>query len=135
MKKENNKMNFENMNDIVSNSFWVVPLVLAVVQAIKMMGTPTKFAPIISIAVGMGVGMLVNSGLTLTQNLLAGVIYGLSASGLYSGVTTTQKVADVKSGEIPLNQVEKGLLSDKDIQEIQEKQSQQSKPANPNVKP
>lgn len=119
-------MNAINMNDIVSNSFWVVPLVLAVVQAIKMMGIPTKFAPIISIGVGMGVGMLVNSGLTLTQNLLSGVIYGLSASGLFSGITVTQQVHDVKSGEIPIDQVDKGLLSQRDIQEIQQKQNQQN---------
>lgn len=114
-----------NIDEVVSNSFWVVPLVVAVVQAIKMMNMPTKFAPIVSIGVGVGFGFLVNSGFTLTQNLLSGVIYGLSASGLYSGITVTQKVHDVKTGEIPVNQVDKGLLSEKDLQEIKKK-SQQS---------
>ena len=114
-----------NIDTVVSNSFWVVPLVVAVVQAIKMMGLPTKFAPIISIGVGVGMGLLVNDSFTMTQNLLSGVIYGLSASGLYSGITVTQKVHDIKTGEVPLQSADKGLLSDKDMQEIQEKQQQQ----------
>jgi hypothetical protein len=112
-------------NDVVSNSFWIIPLVVAIVQAIKMMGVASKFSPIISIGVGIGLGFLVNNDFTTAQSILSGVIYGLSASGLYSGITVTQKVADVKSGEIPLSKVDKGLLAEKDIQEIQQKQQQQ----------
>jgi hypothetical protein len=112
-------------NDVVSNSFWIIPLVVAIVQAIKMMGVATKFSPIISIGVGVGLGFLVNNDFTTAQSILSGVIYGLSASGLYSGITVTQKVADVKSGEIPLSKADKSLFSEKDIQEIQQKQQQQ----------
>ena len=112
---------------LVSNSFWIIPLVVAVVQAIKMMGVATKFAPIISIGVGIGFAFLLNNDFTTPQMILSGVIYGLSASGLYSGVTFTQKVHDVKTGELPMNKIDKGALNQKDIQEIQKKQqSQQS---------
>lgn len=117
-------MNF-NMNDVIANSFWVVPLVVAIVQAIKTMGIPTKFAPIISIGVGIGLGLIVNGGTTMTANLLNGVIYGLSASGLYSGITVTQQVHDVKTGQIPLESIDKGLLSEKDLQEIEQKKTTQ----------
>ena len=109
---------------ILANSFWVVPLVVAIVQAIKMIGVASKFSPIISIGVGIGIAFLMAGEFTLSQTILHGVIYGLSASGLYSGISTTQKVRDVKSGEIPLDKVDKGLLNEKDLQQIQEKKSQ-----------
>jgi hypothetical protein len=113
-------------NDVVANSFWIIPLVVALVQAVKMMGVATKFSPIISIGAGILLGFLVNSEFTTAQSILSGVIYGLSASGLYSGITVTQKVADVKSGEIPLSKADKSLFTEKDLQEIQEKQKQQN---------
>jgi hypothetical protein len=126
----------ETYNEAIANSFWIIPLVLAIVQAIKMMGVATRFSPIISIGVGVGLGFLVNTDHTISQSILSGVIYGLSASGLYSGITVTQKVADVKSGEIPLSEVDKGLLTEKDIQEIQKKEQQQQNGQTPkNDKP
>jgi hypothetical protein len=119
-------------NDVVANSFWIIPLVVALVQAIKMMGVATKFSPIISIGAGILLGFLVNSEFTTAQSILSGVIYGLSASGLYSGITVTQKVADVKSGEVPLSKADKSLFTEKDLQEIQQKQSQQGQGQQPN---
>ena len=56
--------------------------------------------------------------------LLSGVIYGLSASGLYSGVQTTQKVSQVKSGQIPLSQADTSLLTKEEIIKIQQQQEE-----------
>jgi len=69
----------------------VVPIIVAIVQALKMTGKlPNKFAPLVSIAVGIGVGFIFrHETQDLSQTILAGVIYGLSASGLYSGIKTT----------------------------------------------
>jgi hypothetical protein len=69
----------------------VVPIIVAIVQALKMTGKlPNKFAPLVSIAVGILVGFIFRHDTqNLSQTILAGVIYGLSASGLYSGIKTT----------------------------------------------
>lgn len=111
---------------LTEHGFWVIPLVVAIVQSIKMTGIATKFAPIISIGVGVGLAFLVNVDFTLPQQILSGVIYGLSASGLYSGVRVTQNVNDVKSGKIPLEKVDKDILNEKDLQAVQQNQDKQN---------
>lgn len=68
----------------------VIPIIVAVVQAIKMVGLPNKFSPIASLGVGILIAFLFrHESYDLSQTILAGVIYGLGASGLYSGVKTT----------------------------------------------
>ena len=109
----------------LENSFWVVPLVVAIVQIFKMSGVSGKWSPLLSLAVGMGLAFLVSEDHTIQAILLSGVIYGLSASGLYSGVSATQKVSEVKSGKIPLEQADKSKLTKEEILEIQQQQQQQ----------
>ena len=69
----------------------VVPVIVAIVQAIKMTGrVPDKYAPIASILVGIGLAFIAHSAATaMGQVILSGVMYGLMASGLYSGIKTT----------------------------------------------
>ena len=56
-----------------------IPLVLAVVELIKGFGLPGKFAPLVSVALGFVAAYL------LHQPLIQGLVFGLSAAGLYSG--------------------------------------------------
>jgi hypothetical protein len=114
-------MDFSNT---LADSFWVVPLVVAIVQVFKMTGISGKWSPLISLAVGIGLGFLVSEDHTLQHILLSGVIYGLSASGLYSGVQSTQKVSQVKSGQIPLDQADTSQLTKEEILEIQKQQQE-----------
>ena len=68
----------------------VVPIILALIQAFKMIGLPSKYAPIASIGLGIVVGFIFRHDTQdLSQTILAGVLYGLSASGLFSGIKTT----------------------------------------------
>jgi small basic protein len=86
--------------DIISaSSLVVVPIIIAVVQAIKLTGwVPDKFAPIVSIAIGIIIGFIANHNLAdISANLLSGVMYGLMASGLYSGVKTTMEAQKAKN--------------------------------------
>jgi hypothetical protein len=83
---------------ISSNSFWAVPLVVAIVEAFKMSGFNNKFAPLISLVVGLGLSFLVNTDVAIGQIIVSGIIYGLTASGLYSSVKTTANVR----GKVPL---------------------------------
>ena len=78
--------------EVVSNAA-AVPIIVAVTQLFKMVGNGDfmrKFAPFISIGVGITVALLTGwDDLPLHQNLLSGILYGLSASGLYSATKHT----------------------------------------------
>jgi uncharacterized membrane protein (DUF441 family) len=87
---------------ITTNAIVVVPIVLALTQAVKLTGfVPDHFAPLVAIGVGIIIAWL-NHGndVPFGSTILSGAIYGLISSGLYSGVKTTmqarnrQKVAE-----------------------------------------
>lgn len=85
-------MDFSLMNE---NSFWAVPLVVAITEVFKMSGFNNKFAPMISLVVGLGLSFLINMDTGMSQIVVSGIIYGLSASGLYSSVKTTSNIRGV----------------------------------------
>jgi hypothetical protein len=62
-----------------------VPVIIAIVSAVKTAGMWGKWAPFLSIALGMLFLGLWGSG-ELTNRLLEGLIAGLTSSGLYSGI-------------------------------------------------
>ena len=68
-----------------------VPIIIAVVSAIKTAGMDSRWSPILSIALGVGFMCFFGSNATLISNILEGLIAGLTASGLYSGVKATIK--------------------------------------------
>jgi len=84
-----------DLTSITTSAIAIVPIIIAVVQAIKLTGkVKNQFAPLISIAVGMAIAFLAHhDSVDLTSTLLTGVIYGLISSGLYSGVKTTMNTA------------------------------------------
>lgn len=83
-------MNFD-LSLITTNAVVVVPIVIAIVQAIKLTGwVKDHFVPLVSIAVGVLIAFVGNiNTLDLSTILLSGAVYGLMSSGLYSGVKTT----------------------------------------------
>ena len=92
-------MNFD-LSVVTTNALVIVPIVIALVQAIKMMPwVKDHYSPLISIAVGILIGFLADHNLQdFSLTLLNGVVYGLLASGLYSGVKSTM-VARVQMEE------------------------------------
>ena len=64
-----------------------IPLITAIVSALKMAGLPAKYAPIASMLVGITIIAMVTDFIW-TDEIILGVIMGLSASGLYSGGKT-----------------------------------------------
>jgi hypothetical protein len=56
-----------------------VPAVIALVEAVKMGGLPSKFAPLVAVACGVVFGFIIG-------NVVGGLVLGLTASGLYSNV-------------------------------------------------
>jgi hypothetical protein len=77
----------------------VVPIIIALVAVIRMTmpKLDNRFAPILSIAMGILVAFLLKHDTqNLTNVILEGVLYGLSASGLYSGISVMKP--DSQSG-------------------------------------
>lgn len=82
----------------ISTQFLVlIPVVLGLVQVVKLSGLATRWAPLTSLVLGICVAALV-SGLSRI-GILQGVIIGLSAAGLYSGTKTTITVPVDNTGE------------------------------------
>lgn len=92
-------MNLELVN-ISMGAVVIVPVVVAIVQAFKMTGwVKDKYAPLVSMAVGMVIAFWTNGDVNnFSNSLLNGVLFGLSASGLYSGIkaTTNRNETDYK---------------------------------------
>lgn len=83
-------MNLDFTNYDITGAVAVVPIILAIVQALKMVGLKSKYCPIASIGLGVIIGFLFRHDTAdLSSTILAGVTYGLSASGLFSGIKET----------------------------------------------
>ncbi len=73
----------------------IVPLIIGLVAVAKKSGVPTKALPLLSLAVGLVIGVLYASNGDIKQGVLVGAMLGLSASGLYSGAKkVTEKDED-----------------------------------------
>lgn len=68
-----------------------VPLITGVIQALKLAGLPTKYSPIASVFLGM-VAALILLDDSYGTRLALGVIFGLSASGLYDNMKVMAKL-------------------------------------------
>ena len=76
----------------------LVAVVIGLVEAAKRIGVPEKFAPLVSLILGLGLsflGFVANPDLVST--IVGGIIIGLSAVGLYSG--TKNIVEGIKGNE------------------------------------
>lgn len=78
----------------------VIPIITAVVQAFKFW-ISDKYAPFISMLVGIGITFLFthNALNDLSGTILTGLLFGLAASGLYSGLQHTAKVIKINKLE------------------------------------
>jgi len=82
------------MESIFSLSPWVmavVPLIVGLVELIKKTGLTTRYAPLASLLIGVGLTFLVPGIATWQEAVVQGLIAGLISSGLYSGQKTTLK--------------------------------------------
>ncbi len=61
----------------------IVAIIVGVTEVIKGAGLPSKFAPLVAVVLGLAASFGIEGfGILAAFN---GLIYGLSASGLYSG--------------------------------------------------
>jgi len=61
-------------------------IVVGIVQVVKGMGLPNKYAPIVAIVTGITLSMVYFIGIDLRRAFLVGIVLGLNAVGLWSGI-------------------------------------------------
>jgi len=61
----------------------LIPIILGITEVGKRLGIPTQYSPLIAILIGVVFAGLI-SGFDV-ESILQGIVYGLSASGLWSG--------------------------------------------------
>ena len=62
-----------------------ISVITGVIQALKIAGLPSRFAPLLAIAFGIAFSAFANTVFNF-QTVLFGIITGLSSMGLYDGV-------------------------------------------------
>lgn len=78
----------------------IIPIVTMLVDVLKRAGLPAKFAPLVSIILGVIFAIVFLSDGDMKSSIIKGLIIGTSASGLYSGGKGAYKgVMDMKNKE------------------------------------
>jgi hypothetical protein len=80
--------NTELISSITLGASATVPIVVALTQMIKVTGfINEKYMPFVAIAMGILVSFLfAHESRDWSANILAGILFGLAGSGLYSGL-------------------------------------------------
>lgn len=65
----------------------IIPILIGILEVFKKLGLPVKYVPVLSLLLGVLASVSV-SGLAV-ENFMQGLVYGLSACGLYSGTKAT----------------------------------------------
>lgn len=67
-------------------------VVVGIVSAAKTVGFPAKFAPVLSLLLGVVASVAFTPAeFTIAESVFKGIVIGLTASGLYSGVKAMVK--------------------------------------------
>lgn len=75
----------------------LIPVILGLVEAAKRIGLPARWAPLVSIALGIVAGVLYLDPADPRAGVLSGLVLALSAMGLWSGGKAT--VEQVQRGK------------------------------------
>jgi L-cystine uptake protein TcyP (sodium:dicarboxylate symporter family) len=80
------------------NESIIVPIIMSIVELAKSVGVPKKFSALLSVIIGIVIGIFYLHPMDLKLGVFEGIIYGLTASGLYSGAKNTfQQFRDHKN--------------------------------------
>lgn len=73
-----------NMNEAV-----IIPVIMSLVELLKGLGLPKKFSALAAVVAGALLGVLFIDPQCIRVGLFKGIVYGLTASGLYSSAKNT----------------------------------------------
>lgn len=71
------------------NESILVPMIMSIVELAKGLGIPKKFSALLSVIIGIAIGIFYLHPMDIKLGIFEGVVYGLTASGLYSGAKNT----------------------------------------------
>ena len=72
----------------------VIAIIVALGEVLKGLKVPSKFLPFINIIFGIGIAFALSYNGEIVSTVFEGLVYGLSASGLYDvGLKPMKKVA------------------------------------------
>ncbi|QBX91084.1 hypothetical protein PHGAL3_0045 [Phage Altai3] len=71
----------------------LIPIITGLVGVFTQLGLRKKFAPIVSLVLGLLIGIFYVYPGDIKGGILVGLMLGLSATGLYSGVKNTKELA------------------------------------------
>ena len=70
----------------------IIAIIIGLVAVAKKLGLESKFAPVLALILGVGINLVVKYlGAETGELVIGGIIAGLTACGLYSGVKATIK--------------------------------------------
>jgi hypothetical protein len=92
--------NTDIMTNFSMQAAVIIPIITAVVQALKFW-VNEKYSPFVSMLVGIGITFLFTHDALrdLSGTILLGLLFGLAASGLYSGLVTTKAAIKERKAE------------------------------------
>lgn len=103
-------LNNDILNNFALESAAIIPIITAIVQAFKFSTwVKDKYAPFLSMIVGVGVTFLMAHDLAnnISGTILLGLLFGLAASGLYAGLSSTTQAIRAEKAERARKQQEK----------------------------
>lgn len=72
------------MFELIEFELLSIPAIIAFVESAKVAGMSVKLAPVVAIVAGLGLGYVLG-------DVLNGLLFGLAASGVYSGAKEVLK--------------------------------------------
>ncbi len=77
--------------DFTAGGIALIPVIVGLVEIVKRLGLNDKFAPLVSLVFGVVAGIVYLSPGNVQMGVLQGIVMGLAAVGLYSGVKNTKE--------------------------------------------
>ena len=71
------------------NESIIVPIIISVVEMAKGLGLPKKYSALLAVGTGLLLGIFYLHPTDIKVGIFDGIVFGLSAAGLYSGTKNT----------------------------------------------
>lgn len=72
----------------------IIPLLIGILEVFKKLGLSKEYIPVISLLLGIGIGIALFADGDMKAGIIQGIYIGLSAVGLYSGAKNTVEGID-----------------------------------------
>jgi len=74
---------------MLMNESIIVPIIISVVELAKGLGLPKKYSALVAVGAGLLLGIFYLHPADYKSGIFDGIVFGLTAAGLYSGTKNT----------------------------------------------